>query len=42
MFVLYIAHEIVAMHGGTMVAESSEHGTVFSARLPRMQAEVPA
>jgi signal transduction histidine kinase len=33
---LYIAHEIVAMHGGTIVAESSdEHGTVFSARLPR-------
>ena len=37
---LYIAHEIVAMHGGTMVAESSDSdGTVFSARLPRMQAE---
>lgn len=33
---LYIAHEIVTMHGGTMVAESSaEDGTVFSARLPR-------
>lgn len=33
---LYIAHEIVAMHGGTIVAESSDtHGTVFSARLPR-------
>ncbi len=33
---LYIAHEIVAMHGGTMMAESSEeHGTVFSAHLPR-------
>ena len=40
---LYIAHEIVAMHGGTMVAESSdEGGTVFSARLPRMQAEARA
>jgi signal transduction histidine kinase len=37
---LYIAQEIVAMHGGTMAAESSdEHGTVFSARLPRLQAE---
>ena len=35
---LYIAHEIVAMHGGNMVAESSEeHGTVFSAHLPRVQ-----
>jgi signal transduction histidine kinase len=34
---LYIAREIVAMHGGTMVAESSaEQGTVFSARLPRI------
>jgi signal transduction histidine kinase len=34
---LYIAHEIVAMHGGTIVAESSdEDGTVFSARLPRV------
>jgi signal transduction histidine kinase len=33
---LYIAHEIVAMHGGTIVARSSdEEGTVFSARLPR-------
>ena len=33
---LYIAHEIVAMHGGTLVAESSdEGGTVFSTRLPR-------
>ena len=33
---LYIAHEIVTMHGGTIVAESSdEKGTVFSARLPR-------
>jgi signal transduction histidine kinase len=37
---LYIAREIVAMHGGTMVAESSdENGTVFSARLPRFSAE---
>ena len=35
---LYIAHEIVVMHGGTIVAESSEqHGTVFRAHLPRMQ-----
>jgi signal transduction histidine kinase len=33
---LYIAREIVAMHGGTIVAESSDRdGTVFSARLPR-------
>jgi hypothetical protein len=33
---LYIVHEIVAMHGGTVVAESSEEdGTVFSASLPR-------
>jgi signal transduction histidine kinase len=33
---LYIAREIVAMHGGTIGAESSEEGgTVFSARLPR-------
>ncbi|MBW8906282.1 MAG: HAMP domain-containing histidine kinase [Betaproteobacteria bacterium] len=40
---LYIAHEIVTMHGGTMVAESSDDGgTVFSARLPRMQAEARA
>ena len=36
---LYIAHQIVAMHGGTIVAESSHQaGTVFSARLPRSQA----
>ena len=40
---LYIAHEIVAMHGGTMVAESSEkHGTVFIARLPRTPGPRPA
>jgi hypothetical protein len=33
---LYIAREIVTMHGGTMSAESSDRdGTVFSARLPR-------
>jgi signal transduction histidine kinase len=31
------------MHGGTIVAESSEEdGTVFSARLPRAQAEARA
>jgi signal transduction histidine kinase len=37
---LYIAHEIVAMHGGTIVAESSDKdGTVFSARLPRIPPE---
>lgn len=36
---LYIAHEIVAMHGGTIDAQSSEEGgTVFSARLPRLPA----
>lgn len=36
---LYIAHEIVAMHGGMMVAESSDKGgTVFSAHLPRIPA----
>jgi hypothetical protein len=40
---LYIAREIVAMHGGTIVAESSdEDGTVFSARLPRIAAEARA
>ena len=40
---LYIAHEIVAMHGGTLAAESSEEdGTVFSAHLPRMRAEARA
>jgi signal transduction histidine kinase len=39
---LYIAHEIVAMHGGTMMAESSEQdGTVFSAHLPRLQPARP-
>src|SRR5687767_1048236 len=39
---LYIAHEIVAMHGGSMMAESSEeHGTVFSAYLPRLQPTRP-
>jgi signal transduction histidine kinase len=32
---LYIAREIVTMHGGTLQAESSERGTVFSAHLPR-------
>lgn len=37
---LYIAREIVAMHGGTIEAESSAgDGTVFSARLPRTPAE---
>jgi signal transduction histidine kinase len=40
---LYIAHEIVAMYGGTIVAESSdEDGTVFSARLPRARAPAHA
>jgi signal transduction histidine kinase len=32
---LYIAREIVQMHGGTIGAESDDGGTVFSARLPR-------
>jgi signal transduction histidine kinase len=37
---LYIAHEIVLMHGGTMVAESSpQAGTVFRASLPRSPRE---
>lgn len=37
---LYIAHEIVAMHGGSLVAKSSgEEGTVFSASLPRTPPE---
>jgi signal transduction histidine kinase len=36
---LYIAREIVTMHGGTMRAESSERGTVFSAHLPRVSGE---
>jgi signal transduction histidine kinase len=39
---LYIAREIVLMHGGTMDAESSgKDGTVFSARLPK-RASKPA
>src|SRR5262249_52479796 len=33
---LYISHEIVAAHGGTIdVRSSRETGTTFSARLPR-------
>ena len=36
---LYIAREIVAMHGGTIEAESSGGATVFSAQLPKMPAE---
>jgi signal transduction histidine kinase len=37
---LYIAHEIVRMHGGTIAAESSDReGTIFSARLPRTSVE---
>ena len=40
---LYIAHEIVTRHGGTIVAESSrEAGTVFTAHLPRKPATAPA
>ena len=36
---LYIAKEIVTMHGGTLDAESSSRsGTIFSAHLPRAQA----
>ena len=35
---LYIAREIVTMHGGTIVAESSvKDGTTFSAHMPRTQ-----
>ena len=37
---LYIAREIVTLHGGTIEAESSvKDGTVFSARLPRRPSE---
>lgn len=40
---LYIAHEIITLHGGTIVAESSqEAGTVFSAHLPRKPATARA
>jgi signal transduction histidine kinase len=36
---LYIAREIVTMHGGTMEASSDRTGTVFSASLPRAPVE---
>jgi len=37
---LYIAKEIVTMHGGTLEAESSSrNGTIFSAHLPRTPIE---
>jgi len=36
---LYIAREIVAMHGGTIEAESSKSGTIFSAHLPKSRRE---
>jgi signal transduction histidine kinase len=39
---LYIAREIVGMHGGTIDAESDDDGTVFSAHLPRTPAEARA
>jgi len=40
---LYIAREIVTMHGGTLEAESSStNGTIFSAHLPRAQAQAAA
>jgi signal transduction histidine kinase len=40
---LYIAREIVTMHGGTMEAESSDRdGTVFSASLPKTPAAARA
>ena len=40
---LYIAQEIVTLHGGTISAESSqEAGTVFSAHLPRKPASARA
>ncbi|MEO7094808.1 MAG: HAMP domain-containing sensor histidine kinase [Polyangiales bacterium] len=32
---LYIAHQIVLSHGGTLVARSSDGTTIFAARLPR-------
>lgn len=38
---LYIAREIVQMHGGTIGAESDAGGTVFSARLPRAHMPMP-
>jgi signal transduction histidine kinase len=38
---LYIAREIVQMHGGTIGAESDAGDTVFSARLPRTQPDRP-
>jgi signal transduction histidine kinase len=34
---LYIAHEIVTLHGGSLEARSDETGTEFSASLPRAQ-----
>jgi signal transduction histidine kinase len=37
---LYIAREIVAMHGGTIEAESSGGDTVFSAQFPKAGAEI--
>ena len=39
---LYIAKEIVTMHGGTLEAESSTNGTIFSAHLPRAQVQAAA
>ena len=40
---LYIAREIVSMHGGTIEAESSlRDGTIFRARLPKALAEARA
>ncbi len=33
---LYIAREIVTLHGGSLAAESGADGTVFSASLPRV------
>jgi len=35
---LYIAHEIVRAHGGTLEARSCDGSTTFTARLPRIQA----
>jgi hypothetical protein len=32
---LFIARSIVVGHGGTLEVESSDRGTVFTARLPR-------
>jgi signal transduction histidine kinase len=35
---LYIAREIATAHGGDIAAKSDENETVFTVRLPRLQA----